>query len=59
VTVEFADITARLLFDVFLAKCSLIAIKEIDMNKLHQMIGHCGVDRLKKTTNIHGVKWLR
>jgi hypothetical protein len=26
------------------------------MNKFHEMIGHCGVDRLRKTANIHGLK---
>jgi hypothetical protein len=40
----------------YLAKCSLTAIKEIDVNKFHEMIGNCGVDRLKKTSNIHGLK---
>jgi hypothetical protein len=40
----------------FLAKGSLTAIKEIDGNKFHEMIGHCGVDRLKNTANIHGLK---
>jgi hypothetical protein len=40
----------------YLAKVSLTVIKEIDVNKLHEMIGHCGVDRLKKTANIHGLK---
>jgi hypothetical protein len=40
----------------YLAKGSLTAIKEIDVNKFHEMIGHCGVDRLKKTANIHGLK---
>jgi hypothetical protein len=40
----------------YLAKGSLTAIKEIDVKKFHEMIGHCGVDRLKKTANIHGLK---
>jgi hypothetical protein len=40
----------------YIAKDSLTAIKEIDVNKSHEMIRHCGVDRLKKTTNIHGLK---
>jgi hypothetical protein len=40
----------------YLAKSSLTAIREIDANKFHEIIGHCGVDRLKKTTNIHGLK---
>jgi hypothetical protein len=37
-------------------KESLTAFKEIDVNKFHEMIGHCGLDRLKKTANIHGLK---
>jgi hypothetical protein len=40
----------------YLAKGSLTAIKEIDVNKFHELIGHCGVDPLKKTSNIHGLK---
>jgi hypothetical protein len=40
----------------YLAKGSPTSIKEIDLNKFHEMIGHGGVDRLKKTTNIHGSK---
>jgi hypothetical protein len=26
------------------------------VNKFHEMIEHCGVNRLKKTANIHGLK---
>jgi hypothetical protein len=40
----------------YLAKGSLTEIKEINLNKFHEMIGHCGADRLKKTANIHGLK---
>jgi hypothetical protein len=40
----------------YLAKGSLTARKEIDVNKFHEMIGNCCVDRLKKTANIHGLK---
>jgi hypothetical protein len=40
----------------YLAKGSLTALKENDVNKFHEMIGHCGVDSLKKTENIHGLK---
>jgi hypothetical protein len=40
----------------YLAKGSLTAIKEIDVKKFHEMIGHCGIDRLNKTANIHGLK---
>jgi hypothetical protein len=35
---------------------SLYAIKEIDVKKFDEMIAHCGVDRLKKTVNIHELK---
>jgi hypothetical protein len=44
-------------FVAYLANGSLTAIKEIDVNKFHEMIGHCGVDRLKKTANIDGLKF--
>jgi hypothetical protein len=40
----------------YLAIGSLTAIKEIDVNKFHEMTRHCGVDRLKKTANILGLK---
>jgi hypothetical protein len=40
----------------YIAKGSLTAIKEIDVNKFHEMIWHCGVDQLKKTVNIHSLK---
>ena len=28
----------------------------IDINKFHEMLGHCGSDRLKRTAMIHGLK---
>jgi hypothetical protein len=40
----------------YLAKFRLTAIKEIDVNNFHEMIGHSGIDRLKKTAIIHGLK---
>jgi hypothetical protein len=40
----------------YIAKVSLTAIKEIDVNKFHEMIVHFGVDHLNKTANIHGLK---
>jgi hypothetical protein len=40
----------------YITKISLTAIKEIDVNKFHKMIGRCSVDRLKKIANIHGLK---
>jgi hypothetical protein len=42
-----------------IVKGSLTAIKEIDVNKFHDMIEHCGVDRLKRTANIHCLKLKR
>ena len=30
--------------------------KRIDMNKFHEMMGHCGTEKLQKTANIHGFK---
>jgi hypothetical protein len=39
----------------YIEKVSLTAIKEIDVNKFHEMIGHCGVDSLKNTTTVHGL----
>jgi hypothetical protein len=41
---------------VYIVQGSSTAIKDIDVNKLHEMIGHFGADRLKKTANIHGLK---
>jgi hypothetical protein len=26
------------------------------LNKFHEIIGHCGLDRLKKTAQVHGLK---
>jgi hypothetical protein len=43
----------------YIAKGDLTVIKEIDVNKVHEMIGHYGVDSLKKTSNIHGLKLKR
>jgi hypothetical protein len=42
-----------------IAKGNLISIKEIDVNKFHEMIGHCSVDRLKKTANILNLNFKR
>jgi hypothetical protein len=30
--------------------------KGVEINKFHKMLGHCGSDKLKKTTNIHGFR---
>jgi hypothetical protein len=38
------------------AKGKLEMIKSIDINKFHEMIGHCGSDRLKRTAAIHGLR---
>jgi hypothetical protein len=40
----------------YVAKGKLQLIKSIDINKFHEMIGHCGFDRLKRTATIHGLR---
>ena len=40
----------------YIAQNKADANKTIDVNKFHNMIGHCGVDRLTKTAQIHGLK---
>jgi hypothetical protein len=40
----------------YITKCSLNSIKEIDVNKFHEMIGQCSADCLQKIANIHGLK---
>jgi hypothetical protein len=30
--------------------------KSIDVNMFHEMMSHCGVDKLQKTADIHGLK---
>jgi hypothetical protein len=55
-TVAIWAMTRRVASIVYIAKVSSNAIKDIDINMFHEMIGHCGVDRLKKTANIHGLK---
>jgi hypothetical protein len=30
--------------------------KSVNVNKFHEIIGHCGLDRLKKTVQVHGLK---
>jgi hypothetical protein len=30
--------------------------KSVNVNKFHEIIGHCGLDRLKKTAQVHGLK---
>jgi hypothetical protein len=39
-----------------IAKGKSSAIMEVDVNKFHEIIGHFGVDRFKKTSNIHSFK---
>jgi hypothetical protein len=38
------------------AQCKLDLIKSIHINKFHEMIKHCGFDRLEKTATIHGLR---
>jgi hypothetical protein len=40
----------------FVAQDKTDSSKGIDVNKFHEMIGHCGVDPLKKTVQVHGLK---
>jgi hypothetical protein len=40
----------------FVTQNILESNKIINVNKFHEMIGHCGVDRLKKTAQVHGLK---
>jgi hypothetical protein len=40
----------------YVAKGKLELIKSIDINKFHEMIGHCGFDCLKRTATIHGLR---
>jgi hypothetical protein len=39
-----------------LLKTSWILGRSVDVNKFHEMIGHCGLDFLKKTAQVHGLK---
>jgi hypothetical protein len=40
----------------YIAQNKLDSVKSVDMNKFHEIIGHCGLDRLKKTAQVHGLK---
>jgi hypothetical protein len=40
----------------YVAENKLDSGKSVDMNKFHEMIGHCGLDCLKKTAQVHGLK---
>jgi hypothetical protein len=40
----------------YVAQNKLVSVKSIDVNKFHEMIRHCGLDRLKKTAQVHGLK---
>jgi hypothetical protein len=39
----------------YVTQNKLDSSKIIDVNKFHEMIGQCGVDRLKKTAQVHGL----
>jgi hypothetical protein len=41
----------------YVAQNNLDSSKSIDVNKFHEMIGHCGFDCLKKTSQVHGLKF--
>jgi hypothetical protein len=40
----------------FVTQNKLESSKIINMNKFHEMIGRCGVNRWKKTAQVHGLK---
>jgi hypothetical protein len=40
----------------YIAQNKLDSGKSVDVNKFHEMIGHCGLDCLKKTAQVHGLK---
>jgi hypothetical protein len=40
----------------YVAQNKLDSVKSIDVNKFHEIIGHCGLDCLKKTAQVHGLK---
>jgi hypothetical protein len=40
----------------YIAQHKLDSGKSVNVNKFHEMIGHCGLDRLKKTVQVHGLK---
>jgi hypothetical protein len=40
----------------YIAQNKLDSVKSIDMNKFHEMIGHFGLDRLKKAAQVHRLK---
>jgi hypothetical protein len=39
----------------YVAQNKLVSVKTINVNKFHEMIGHCGLDCLKKTSQVHGL----
>jgi hypothetical protein len=40
----------------YIAQNKLDSGKSTNVNKFHEMIGHCGLDCLKKTAQVHGLK---
>jgi hypothetical protein len=40
----------------YVAQNKLDSGKSVDVNKFHEIIGHCGLDCLKKTAQVHGLK---
>ena len=41
---------------IYNATKGLITNKCLDINRFHEILGHCGLDRLQKTAKIHGLK---
>ena len=40
----------------YVAQSNFTSLNAIDINKFHEMIGHCGTDHLKRTATIHNLK---
>jgi hypothetical protein len=40
----------------YVAQNKLDSGKSVNVNKFHEIIGHCGLDRSKKTAQVHGLK---
>jgi hypothetical protein len=40
----------------YIAQNKLDSARSVNMIEFHEMIGHCGLDRLKKTAQVHGLK---
>jgi hypothetical protein len=41
----------------YIAQGKSDSVNSIDVNRYHEIIGHCGFDGLKKTATIHGLRF--